>query len=92
MTIGILRNRLAAMSLSKDYLNIIDHIEDILTSSVARLGLVVCLTFKMLAFLSNRVVCRKKSAMAKVHDLLTLFQGYTFNITETVCACIISLI
>ena len=52
MTVGVLRNRLAARSLSKYYFHIIDHIEDILTSSVVRLGLVVCLTFKMVAFLS----------------------------------------
>ena len=40
------------MSFSKDDFHIIDHIEYILTSSVARLGQVVCLPFKMLAFLS----------------------------------------
>ena len=40
------------MGLSKYYFHILEHIEYILTSSVARLGLVVCLTFKMLAFLS----------------------------------------
>ena len=38
------------MCLSKYYFHILDHIEYILTSSVARLGLVVCLTFKILAF------------------------------------------
>jgi hypothetical protein len=92
MTIGIVRNRLAASSLSKDYLHIIDHIVYILTCSVARLGLVVCLTFKMLAFLSYGVICRKKSSMDKVHDLSTLFQEYSFNITKVVRACIISLI
>ena len=92
MTVGVLRNRLAARSLSKYYFHIIDHIEDVLTSSVARLGLVVCLTFKMLAFLSYGVICSKKSSMPKVHDLATLFQEYTFHITETVRACIISLV
>ena len=52
MTVGVVRNRFATMCLSKYYFHIIDYIEYILTSSVARLGLVVCLTFKMLAFLS----------------------------------------
>ena len=52
MIVGVVRNRFAAMCLSKYYIHILDHIEYILTSSVARLGLVVCLTFKMLAFLS----------------------------------------
>ena len=80
------------MSFSKDDFHIIDHIEYILTGSVARLGQVVCLPFKMLAFLSYGVICRKKSTMAKVHDLSTFFQEYTFNVIETVRACIISLV
>ena len=92
MTISVVRNRLAAMSFSKDDFHIIDHIEYILTGSVVRLGQVVCLPFKMLAFLSYGVICRKKSTMAKVHDLSTFFQEYTSNITEAVCACIISLV
>jgi hypothetical protein len=80
------------MSFSKDDFHIIDHIEYILTGLVARLGQVVYHPFKMLAFLSYRVICRKKSTMAKVHDLSTFHQEYTSNITEAVCACIISLV
>ena len=52
MTVGVVWNRFADMCLSKYYFHILDHIEYILTSLVARLDLVVCLTFKMLAFLS----------------------------------------
>jgi hypothetical protein len=41
------------MSLPKDYLYILDHIEYILTTTVVRLCLVLCLTFKMLASLGH---------------------------------------
>jgi hypothetical protein len=75
------------MSFSKDDFHNIDHIEYILTGSVARLG-----PFKMLAFLSYGIIHRKKSTMAKVHDLSTFLQEYTSNITEAMCACIISLV
>jgi len=75
MTLGIVQNRLAARSLSKDYLHIIDHIKYTLTCSVAWLGLVVCHIFKMLAFLSYRVICRKKSFMARVYDLSQFFKN-----------------
>ena len=52
VTVGVVRNRFAAMCLSKYYFHILDHIEYIHTSLVAQLCLVVCLTFKMIAFLS----------------------------------------
>ena len=45
VTISVVQNRLSAMSFSKDNFHIIDHIEYILTGSVARLGQVVCLSF-----------------------------------------------
>ena len=85
MTVGVIRNRLAVRSLSKDYLHIIDHIEYILTCSVARLGLVVCLIFKMLAFLSYGVICKKKSSMAKVHNLSTLFKNIFYYHQSSAC-------
>ena len=75
VTVSVVQNRLAAMSFSKDDFHIIDHIEYILTGLVARLGQVVCLPFKMLAYLSYGVICRKKSTMAKVHDLSTFFKN-----------------
>jgi hypothetical protein len=49
MSVNIIQNRLAARSLPKNYLYILDHIEYILTTTVVRLCLVLCLTFKMLA-------------------------------------------
>jgi hypothetical protein len=52
MSISIIRNRLAARPLPKDYLYILDYNEYILTTMVVRLCLVLCLTFKMLASLS----------------------------------------
>jgi len=77
------------MSLSKDYLHIIDHIEYILTCSVARLGLVICLTFKIyLSFLWGDL--QEEIVDGQVHNLSTLFQEYSFNITKVVRACIIS--
>jgi hypothetical protein len=80
------------MSFSKDDFHIIDHMEYILTGSVARLGQVVCRPFKMLAFLSYGVICRKKSTVAKVHDLSKFLQEDASNIIKAVCACIISLV
>jgi len=52
MFVSVIQNRLAARSLPKDYLYILDHIEYILTIMVVRLCSVLCLTFKMLASLS----------------------------------------
>jgi hypothetical protein len=49
---SIVQNRFTARSLSKYYFDILDHIEYILPSSVARLHPVVCLPFKMFVFLS----------------------------------------
>ena len=59
---------------------------------IERLGLVVCLAFEILAFLSYWVVHRKKLTVAKVHDLSTFFQKYTIKVFITMCACIISLV
>ena len=75
MSIIIIWNRLAARFLPKDYLYILDHIEYILTTMVVRLCSVLCLTFKMLAFLSQGVIQWKKSMMAHVHDLSIFFKN-----------------
>ena len=48
----------------KDYLQILDHIMYISTSTVARLRPVICLTIEMLAFLSYGMPARKKSKMS----------------------------
>ena len=92
VSVSIIQNRLAARSLPKDYLYILDHIEYILTTMVVRLCLVFCLTFKMLASLSQGVIQWKKLMMAHVHDLSIFFQKYTFYVIKIVRACNISLV
>jgi hypothetical protein len=63
-----------ALSLSKHYFQILDHLEYLCPISVAWLGPVFCRTFKMFAFLYQTVVLSKKSMIAKVHDLLIFFK------------------
>jgi len=92
VSLNVLLNRFAASSLSKYQFYILDHFKYIIPGSIERLGLVVCLAFEMLAFLSYWVVHRKKLTVAKVNDLSTFFQKYTVKVFITVCACIISLV
>jgi hypothetical protein len=46
----------------------------------------------MLAFLSYGMIQWKKSMMAHVYDLSTFFLEYTFNVIETMRACIVFLV
>ena len=78
--------------LSKDHLQILDHIMYISTSTVARLRPMIRLTFEILAFLSYGMPAWKKSAMSQVHILLTISQIYTVGIVQTVRACEVSLV
>ena len=92
MSLSIFGNRFAAPSLTKYYFHILHHFEYIILGSVTRLSLVVCLAFKMFAFLSYWVAHRKKSTVANVHNLSTFFQNYTIKVFKTVCACNVSLV
>ena len=74
----------------KDYLQILDHIMYISTSTVARLRPVIRLTFEMLAFLSYGMPARNKSTMSQVHILIS--QIYTVGIVQTVRASVVSLV
>ena len=92
MSISVIRNRLSTRTLSKDHLQILDHIMYISTSTVARLRPVIRLTGEMLAFLSYGMPARKKSTMSQVHILPTIIQIYTVGIIQTVHACMVSLV
>ena len=87
-----IQSRLSAGTLSKDYLQILDHIMYISTSTVARLRPVIRLTFEMLAFLSYGMPAQKKSTMSQVHILLITIQIYTVGIIQTVRASVVSLV
>ena len=62
------------------------------TSTVARLRLVIRLTFEILAFLSYRMPAQKKSTMSQVHILPTTLQIYIVGIIQTVRASAVSLV
>ena len=86
VSLSILGNRFAASSLSKYYFYILDHFEYIIPCSIERFGPVVCLAFKMLAFLSYWVVHRKKPTVAKVHS-----QGLHNNVCMHYIPCLTGL-
>jgi len=48
------RIKLATKSLSKDYFEILYHTKYVLTITVHRLAMVVCLSFEMIAFITLR--------------------------------------
>ncbi|WP_228393243.1 hypothetical protein, partial [Pseudomonas helleri] len=59
---------------------VLDHTKYIITSREFRLLPVICLTFKMLAFLSYGMIGRKKSSIRQVHNLLAFMQICTFGL------------
>ena len=86
MAVFIIRNWLAAATLSEHYMNILYHRKNMLSIMEHRLSMSFRFPFEMFPFPSQRVFDGKKSTMAHIHDLPIIFQIKAIGFIKTMCA------